>query len=704
MPEDQNPTNPAGVKPDEMQICNDEYERFLFYLYQGHIDYVEQQNRNFRYTWGAGGQWSDEDRTYYEKTLERKIVEENNILPAVESAVGEQIFSRSDIILKPRKGQASEQVAKILSKVVLAIQIDNSYHRKEKTLWKDGIIKQRGYFDIRMNFDHNLHGDVKISSVNPLCVMPDLYSDSYDPREWNEVTKFAWLSLDQIEGTYGREARRRAEKTHDWYSDNPWSDEFRSKNLIDKRYGFGIGGLSMNYEKSERGEKRLRVIERQYYKWQQTLCLVDPATGDSEPIPEEMTQKEAEEQAVKTGLVVVKQSKKIVYWRVSTRFCLLHDSRSPYRTYTLIPFFYNFDYGATLGMVDNAISMQDLHNKALTNGLHIFSTTSNGGWTTMKGALTNMSTEDLGRVGSKTGIVLEHSEEGNAPKKIVPNPFPEGCRFLMEIGKKAIKDVTGQQDADQMLRSHMPGDSTQSGIFQQKMGMADPKDNLEFSRELVGRKCVELVQDFYTSERLIKISDTDEYGKEVRDQVKINEVTATGDILNDITQGEYDVVVDSKPMGRSWRDSQFNQMVKLKEVGVRVPDDEVVMSSNLDRKHEIAEKMGQPVDDGGAAKANAALIKAKIKKTLSDATAADAKAINTKIQGIYGSVNSAQILATVPQAAPLADELLLSSGFTDAQIPEPISNPAADPAVPENKHPNFPPSATQGAETGATLR
>ena len=442
-----------------------------------------------------------------------------------------------------------------------------------------------------MNFDHNLHGDIKISTLNPTTVMPDLYSDSYDPNDWSEVTTFFWLSLDKIEGTYGKAARDRAELTHGWYSDTPWFDEFKARNYIDRRTGFGIGGISMIYEKSERGEKILRVIERQYYKWQLVLCFVDPATGDSTPVPEEMTQTEAEAKAASLGQVVVKQNKKIVYWRVSTRFCLLHDSRSPYRTYTIIPFFYIFDYGSTLGLVDNAVSLQDLHNKALSNGLHIFTSTANSGYTVEQGSLTNMSTQDLEEKGSKTGIVLEFAQGATPPKRMDPNPFPDGCKFLMETGKQGIKDVTGQQDADQMLRSHMPGDSTQSGIFQQKMGMADSKDNLEFSRELVGRKCVELVQDFYTSERLIKISETDEYGKEVEERIKINEVTATGDILNDITQGEYDVVVDTKPMGRSWLDGQFNQQLKLREVGVKVPDEEMVLASNLDRKHEIAEKM-----------------------------------------------------------------------------------------------------------------
>ena len=694
----------------EVQICSEEFQRFLFYIYNSHSDYVEKINRNFRYFIGDGGQWSDTDREYFETTLKRRCIEDNHILPAVQTATGEQIFTRADISFKPRKGQASEEVAKILSKLALHVQVDNSYHRKEKTLWKDGLIKQRGYLDVRMKFDENLNGDVCITSVDPRTVMPDIYAESYDPKDWKEVIKFSWLSMDEIEGMYGKEARSRVELTHGHYSDNPFTDEFRNHNQIDERYGFGLGGVRMIYERSEAGEKRVRVIERQYYKWRVSLCYIDPVTADHKPVPEDVKESEAEQIAQKNGHVLSKINVKRVYWRVTTRFTVLHDSLSPYRSFTIIPFFYIFDYGTTLSMVDNAISQQDLRNKALSNGIHIFNTTANSGWVVQKDSLTNMSTQDLETFGAKSGLVLEHAVDSPAPQKIQPGQFPEGLRFLMEIGKQGIKDATGMQDADQMIRSHMPGDSTQSAMFQQKLQLADPLDNLEHTRTILGNKMIELFQDYYTSDRMFKISDTDEYGKEVEQQVRINEITATGDILNDITKGEYDVVVSTKPTALTWMQTQFNEIMKMKELGVQVPDDEVVRRSNLDNKHELADRVGKPKDDGGMSQVQVQLEAAKVKKILADAGSQEAKAITEKIQGIYGAVNAARILAEVPGTAPLADELLLSSGFTDAQIPEPISNPqvqaqAADIAdVPQNKHPNFPPVATDGVDTGATFR
>jgi hypothetical protein len=694
---------------DEIEIASDEYQRFLFYVQNGFDDYVSTVEKNFRYYRGrhgeSGGHWTDTERDYMKNTLKRECFENNRIFQPIQTMTGEQIFTRADITFKPRKGQSSEEVAKVLSQLAIHVQQDTGYHRKEKTIWKDGLIKQRGYFDIRMKFDDNLNGDIDVTTVNPTTVMPDMYADSYDPKEWKEVIRFAWLSLDEIEGKYGKEARKKAEKNHGWYNDNPFTDEFRHQSYLNQRYGFGKLGISQMYERADAGEKRLRVIERQFYKWNVALCYVDPVTGDFQVVPDHLKEKEAEAKAAELKCVLAKINIRRVWWRVVTRFAVLHDTWSPYRSFTIIPFFYIFDYGVTICPVDNAIGPQDLENRALTHGLHILKGTANSGYYVEKDSLTNMSTEDLQEKGSQSGVVIEYGEGKKAPEKITANQFPQAAQFLMQQGAQGVKDVMGVQDADQMLRSHMPGDSTQSAMWQSKLGMADPLDNLEHTRFLVGQKYLELWQDFFTTERIGKITTQDEYGKPKEERFAINQVQPDGSILNDITVGEYDAVVASKPTALTWLQTQFNELMKMKEIGVNIPDDEVVRRSNLDNKHELADRMGQPKDDGGMSKAQTDLIAAKVRKMMADATSSEAKAITQKIQAIFGATHAAQILAQVPGAAPLADELLLSSGFTDAQIPEAVSAPGDIAQLPdkENPHPNFPPklpSATSGADTG----
>ena len=699
---------------DDQTICNEEYQRFLFYVTRGHADYVDTVDTNFRYyrgPYGAigsrnrkGGHWSEEDRDYMEKTLKRECHETNGIFQPIQTMTGEQIFTRADITFKPRKGESSEETAKVLSQLALHVQQDTGYHRKEKTLWKDGLIKQRGFFDIRMKFDDNLNGDIDVTTCNPITVMPDIYAESYDPKDWKEVIRFAWLSLDEIEGKYGHEARNKAEKNHGWYNDNPFTDEFRRSNEINQQYGFGKVGLSQMFERSESGEKRLRVIERQFWKWNVALCFVVPATGDYQVVPEHIKEKDAEAKAAELGCILAKINIKKVWWRVTTRFAVLHDTWSPYRSFTIIPFFYIFDYGTTICPVDNAIGPQDLENRALSAGMHVLKTQANSGYYVEQNSLTNMTTEDLAAKGSQSGIVIEYADGKKPPEKITAGQFPQGMQILMDYGRKGVKDVMGVQDADRMLRSHMPGDSTQSAMWQSKLAMADPLDNLEHTRFLVGQKYLELWQDFFTAERVGKITTQDEHGKPKEEQFVINQVQPDGSVLNDITIGEYDVVVATKPTALTWLQTQFNELMKMKELGVNIPDSEMIRRSNLDNKHSLADTMDKPPEANPMAEAQLQLIAAKVRKILSDANAQDSKAIKEKLESIFGAVNAAQILSMTPQAAPLADELLLSSGFQDSQIPEPIAGAGDISELPkENTHPgNMPkmPSATSGSMAG----
>jgi hypothetical protein len=57
--------------------------------------------------------------------------------------------------------------------------------------------------------------------------------------------------------------------------------------------------------------------------------------------------------------------------------------------------------------------------------------------------------------------------------------------------------------------------------------------------------------------------------------------------------------------------------------------------------------------------AKAELIKAQTEKTLAEATV-------KKVEGLYSSLQGAQAVATMPAIVPIADQLLLSAGFQDA--------------------------------------
>lgn len=700
---------------DELQIARSEWDRLQYAIDNGHGDYVEAARRNFRYFKGDGGQWSDADRSYMESVQGRKCIEINGVLPSVETAVGEQIATRVDITFKPNGSQASSEIAKILSKIVKHDLNKNGYSRKEKQVFKDGLIKRRGYFDVRMNFDDNIHGNIQITETDPITVIPDPNATTYDPKDWPGVTVIRWLSLDQIEGMYGEEARKKTEQTHGIFEENPYNELFASFNRVDNRFGFSETGADtyLPMHAMEAGEMRYRVIERQFYKMSFSLHWIDQRSGDVYPVPVKMGKEEYTKIAIEQQYTLKRINKKRVFWRVCTGLNVLHDEISPYRTFTLIPFFYLFDYGSTLSMVDNIISPQDLQNKAISAELHILTSLSNSGWMVPKdgdkSTLTNMTVQDLGSVGMKNGLVIEFDKTIGAPSKILPNTVPTGHDRLSEKGEHHIKTVSGINDAERGQDSpEVSGVAITAKQFQAKLQLSDPLDNLQFTRILLGRKILELRQDFSTAEQVFTIADRDKLtGEEVEEQVVINQADAFGRVLNDITIGEYEVEVSTAPMAATHEQGQFKQAMEMrKDGGVAIPDHVLIRLSNLDDKYELAKQLSQPNADPLSEEQRKLLI-SKIDLTNAQTRKALADATNTNIQALFGSVSAGEKLAMLPAIAPLADELALSAGFQDSNAPPIIPEaapllpaPAPETQMQENTSPNFPPIAAHGITEG----
>lgn len=63
------------------------------------------------------------------------------------------------------------------------------------------------------------------------------------------------------------------------------------------------------------------------------------------------------------------------------------------------------------------------------------------------------------------------------------------------------------------------------------------------------------------------------------------------------------------------------------------------------------------------------LIEAQTKKTV-------AESVNKGVEGQFGAIQTAQTIAAIPQTAPLADMLLHSAGYVDADLPPIVPNAA----------------------------
>jgi hypothetical protein len=242
-------------------------------------------------------------------------------------------------------------------------------------------------------------------------------------------------------------------------------------------------------------------------------------------------------------------------------------------------------------MVRNLLSPQEQLNKISSQELHIVNTTANSGWIVEGGSLAGMTADDLEEHGAETGLVLEFNRGSTPPQKIQPNQIPTGLDRIAAKAAGNIKAISGISDA--MLGTDSPevsGVAIQAKQSRGVMQIQVPLDNLQKSRLYLAHKVLQLIQSFYTEERLMQITDEEDPYK-TRVPVRVNEMTPEGRIINDLTVGEYDVIVGTAPARDSFDEMQFAEAIALRSAGVPVPDDLIVEYSHLSRKEDIAKRI-----------------------------------------------------------------------------------------------------------------
>jgi hypothetical protein len=539
-----------------------------------------------------GDQWDMEDQDALEAEG-RPALTINTVLPTINTILGEQSSRRADIRFKPRRG-ADQALADTLTKVFMQIADNNKLDWVEQQVFSDGLIMDgRGYFDVRMDFTDHVEGEVRITAKDPLDILIDPDAKEADPKTWNEVFETKWMTLDEIEEAYGAKKAEQlqfiAENGNSFGRD---SIEFEEQRYGDLDPGDDLFGSTVSPDEEEYGNIRaLRVVERQYKIMSRVKCFVDPDTGDQRECPDAWSESKAKKFAKQYNLNLISKMKRKVRWTVTCDQVVLHDNWSPYNDFTVVPFFAYFRRGNPFGVVRNLLSPQEQLNKIASQELHIVNTTANSGWMVESGSLVGMSPDDLEEHGAETGLVLEYARGTTPPQKITPNSIPTGLDRIAMKAQANIKAISGINDS--MLGSdsaEVSGIAIQAKQNRGAVMIQVPLDNLQKARQYLAEKTLNLIQAFYTEQRVVQITNEEDPLKP-REAMVVNEVTPEGDIINDLTIGEYDVVITTAPARDTFDEIQFAEALGLRQAGVAIPDDAIIEYSHLTRKGELAKRI-----------------------------------------------------------------------------------------------------------------
>ena len=644
--------------PVNTSLANEVWCRYAWLRDNGHLDFVKKSTVCEDFF--VGLQWDPNDLALL-KSYRRPALTINKIISTISNVMGEQIFNRTDIAFKPRNEGATSEIADALTKVFMQIGDNNQLNWVRSDVFADGIVGSRGFFDVRLDFTDSLRGEVRIEQLNPKNVLIDADADEYDPDKWGDVIITKWMSPDQIEMMYSKSDADLLRGRQDSYFPYGYDSIDRDRD----RFGHPRSMYTYNTgpDSGDNNTRNIRVIERQWRKLDRVLHFVDVGTGDTRMVPADWDQVRIQQHmAQNPNLALTKKLVQRIRWTVVADNVVLHDDWSPYKHFTVVPYFPYFRRGRTVGLVENLIGPQELLNKVSSQELHVVNTTANSGWKVKRNALQNMSVGELEQRGAQTGLVIELDELTNA-EKIQPNQTPSGLDRISYKAEEHIKSISGVSDYMQgFAREDVAAKSVQTNKQSGQANLAKVMDNMNRTDFILARNILDIVQEYYTEQRLLYIT-TDRLTN-TTEQLTVNQPTPEGMIINDLTLGEYAVVVTNQPERDTFEETQFDQAVRLRtEAGVQIPDKYIIQSSRLKDKAEIVKELE---GDQNSPEAQAA---AQLKQRASEAevTKLEAEAMQKQSDAQLKQAKSQKELASIGQDSG-QDEMAMEQYKLEAEM------------------------------------
>jgi len=521
---------------------------------------------------------------------DRPLLTLNKLAPLVRLVLGYHRNNRLDARYLPSSdANASESMAMVLTKVVKSINIGLKMPYVDTEVFLDGITGGRGFYDWRLNFQHNDFGEMDCKAEDPFTVRIDADADTYETKGWNYVFKARWANIDEIDQSFGAHVSALVMPLirSNGYRGGVPADVMNYIDEVTPWRTFG-GNLDSRFTGTNSVEnyisnsidpyrKNIRMIECQHNVRVMQRNIVDLETGDRQPIPTNFTQEKvqklmdwaAEQYWIKgqsSPLRVEWRPTKRVRWTTMVGDIIIYDGWSPYETFTLIPFFPYFRRGKTRGMVEDLIGPQREVNLRRSSQIDILTRVAHSGWMWHKDSMEEPEKEKMESHGGAPGINIEWKGSSDMkPERIEPGQMPSAIKDLEVSATQDLKEIAGINDsALGQIDRVQSGRAIEARQKQSVLGIEMYMDNARRTKDMCAEKQLEMLQNHYTEPRLIRHMGPDGGWS----TIGINQRNAVGEIINNVTAGKYIVAVDETPISSTWLNAQFEELISLVEKGI----------------------------------------------------------------------------------------------------------------------------------------
>lgn len=541
------------------------------------------------YDFVSGDQWSEQDKQAF-KDANRPSIVINRIKPLINVLSGYQRLNRYDIEFLPRSGDDVDlcQVRKGITKYIMD---SCDYDRHESDAFMDAAIGGMGWLEVGYKYDPEMDdGDAYVVRADPfgIYVDPEAHASNFSDAKF--ICRAKWVDKAELKDTYPEHA----------------AEIDACCTLYDsaERENDSASEIDPTWYQSDL--KKIRIVDC-WYKERTKKTFFYLQDG------QRLSQEEMQIEHFLQGIVAGTKTIPTTEVRVCTFFdrVLLEDIASPYN-HGELPFVpivcYHYGVGdLPAGFVRDLKDPQREINRRRIQMLHILNTSGNGGGWIEDDAMTPEQEASFRANGNKPGYFSKVRPGTIAQGKIQERQMQQIPAAVIQAEVSATMDLSSISGINEALMGTdiKTGESGRAIQLRQKQAIthiAPMFDSLRAAKKRIAyqlwgkRGHPGIIPEFYNTEKVFRIE-----GQNGQRFVPVNQLIQTQDplgnvintTLNDLSQGEFDIVVSDVEASTTQRQAQLWGLVdSVSKLGIPgdMVFDTIIELSDLPNKQELKQR------------------------------------------------------------------------------------------------------------------
>lgn len=490
-------------------------------------------------------------------TSRRKQFNFNRIRRIVNMISGHQRRNRKSSIVVPVEN-ADQQTADQFSKVMMWANNRENVLETVSDAFHGAVVTGMNLLQVWVDYRSDpVSGNIRVDNCSYNSFLIDPFFKKADLSDCNSIWKRSYLTKRECVSLLPE----KADEIMGLQGDDNKDGKFQ---YMPENYNFDMNNL-------------LAYDEFYYRDYRTQRMLVDSQTGETMEWRGNDDNDLRRLITIYPQITVVEQEVSTVNLAIVIQGRVLYHGPNPMGidSYPFVPVFgyYNpqmseFNYRIQ-GVVRGLRDAQYLYNRRKQIELDILESQINSGWKYKENALINP--KDVFISGQGRGLALKEEAQMTDVEKIMPAQIPPSMFQMSEGLGREIMEISGVNE--ELLGSAMDDKAGVLSMLRQGAGLTTLQglfDSLDRSQKLLGRIMLQIIQSNFTPGKIKRIIE------EEPSQAFYNK-----------NFGIYDAAIEDGYNTTTQRQLNFAQLLQLKEVGVPVPDTELLRAATLQNKTEL---------------------------------------------------------------------------------------------------------------------